>query len=296
MCRQLHFAMTRIIIITLCMIISGCDATGFIYNHGDSLINFQARRYFDLSSEQKPGVKSDINAWLSWHRRTQLLCYANLIDEFESRARQTLSRADLTWLESEISTSYATSLSRAMIPAAQTLSTLNAEQVAHLEKRLAKYQEKLIRKYGLDYQGLQSRRAKKTIRGLKKWFGRLSRAQLTWVKQHSDALPNGYRPWLEYRALRDRTLIRLLRSYTDANTIIQIIKPMWTDTEASMTYDSQALMEELRSQSMDMAVGFYATATPRQKNHFWNQLRNYRDDFRHLAQVDINATCDAQTL
>ena len=286
------FNMTRFLVIALCIILSGCDATQLVYNRANWFLGYEALRYFDLDTAQRPGVKQDIDLWLSWHRRTQLLCYANLIDQFESRTSQGLNKSDLIWLENEFMASYDASISHAMIPIAAILTDLNTKQIAHLEKRLTKYQRKLARKYGLNSKQQKKRRAKKTISGLKKWFGRLSRTQISWLEKRSRELPGATQPWLEYRAQRDQALIDLLRSGNDPDTVVRVIKPMWSNTESFLARDSQLLMEELRTQSMSMAVDFYALTTARQKNHFWNRLRNYREDFHQLASLVPNARCE----
>ncbi len=284
---------TRIFAIVLCLILPGCESPQFFYNHAGWFLNYRADRYLDLGSTQKPYVKQEIRLWLDWHRHAQLLCYADLIDQFETRAREDLTSADLIWLESELSGHYETLLTRAMGPTMRVLSDLDQDQINHLEKRLVKDQSKLKLELKRDSEDQGKGRAKKTIAGLKKWFGGLSRAQIRWVSQRNQELADVDGPWLEYRAQRDRSLIELLRFGTDPKTMARTLTPMWANVEASMSSDTEALMGAIKMQSRVMAVDFYGMATIKQKTHFWKRLQDYRNDFLQLARNKAGATCES---
>jgi delta 1-pyrroline-5-carboxylate dehydrogenase len=292
----MNFHVARIFVLALCLLLTGCDSTRFLYNRADWLLGFQANRYLDLDTSQKSYVKVEIDRWFGWHRRTQLVCYAELIDEFEARARMDLTSDDITWLESEVMGHYENLITTAIQPAAYVLSDLDGQQITHLEKRLAKDRAKLARELSSKFKTRQQRRTKKTVAGIKKWFGKLSRAQVAWISARSQQLPDAYAPWLEYRAQRDGSLIKLLRSQPDAETITSVIEQLWTSAETSMAADTEKLMEEMKAQSKTMAVDFYNTATVKQKTHFWNRLRGYRNDFLLLAKFESSAGCDLPTI
>ncbi len=284
------------IVLALSLVLSGCDSTQFFYNRAHWLLAYRVNHYLDLNPPQKPDVQQKINRWLGWHRRSQLICYAELIEQFEARSQSALSNADLDWLETQLALHYQTLLDKAFDPAAVILSKLDSDQIDHLEKRLRKDHVKLARELKPKLEHRQRQRAKKTQASIKEWFGKLSRTQITWLSKRSSALPDAYATWLEYRVQRDATLIRLLRSQAEPKIITAVIKPMWLNSEASMTSESQALMEDLKTQSKAMAVMFYAMASAKQKTHFWNRLREYRSDFLQLARTEANTACQTSSV
>jgi hypothetical protein len=286
----------RYFIIVVCTVIVGCDSTRFFYNHADWLLNYRADRYFDLDSAQTPAAKQEIANWLAWHRRTQLVCYANLIDQFEDRARVVLSDTDVVWLENRLQDHYGALVASAIEPAALILNDLDEQQINHLERRLAKDQKKFVKEFKPDQQARLHARAKKTVDGIEKWFGKLSRDQVDWLQTNSRELPDLYQPWLEYRALRDRTLIELLRTGADAHAIGRTIAPLWLEPEASMASEAITQMNDMKLKSHQLAVAFYNRATARQKAHFWSRLRDYRNDFLNLANARHHATCELPTI
>lgn len=298
---KLHVA--KICVLALCFILTGCDSTQFFYNRANWLLSYQADRYFDLNRIQTTSVNQAINHWLSWHRRTQLTCYAELIGQFETRARTDLTSADVTWLETELKRHYKAVITSAAAPAAHVLSDLDTDQISHLEKRLAKDHAKLAKQLRFSHERRLNRRAKKTAAGVEKWFGHLSRAQVAWIKKRSKALPDTYAPWLQYREQRDSTLIELLRADADAQTIAHALKPMWTTMESPSKNDddiankTETLMAEMMSQSKALALDFYGLASAEQKAHFWRRLHDYRGDFLQLASVDTSgASCEMPTI
>jgi hypothetical protein len=289
----MKFYVARTVVLALCIVLAGCDSTQFLYNRAHWLLGYQADRYLDLDQVQTVSVNQKLNHWLNWHRRTQLICYAELIIQFETRARTTLTRADIIWLESELKLYYEAAIFSATPPIAQILGDLNSEQIDHLEKRLAKDHAKLARQVRTDDESRLQRRAKKTVGGLKKWFGHLSRTQVAWIEQHSMALPDTYASWLEYREQRDGSLIDLLRANTDPQTIADTIKLLWTGAESPAADKLEALMADMMSQSKKLAIDFYAMASAEQKAHFWRRLNNYRSDFLQLASADTtDAACE----
>ncbi|MBL4621558.1 MAG: hypothetical protein JKY89_04090 [Immundisolibacteraceae bacterium] len=283
----------------LCMLVTGCSNTQLFYNHADWLLGYRANGYFDLTSEQKPAAKLAIANWLSWHRRSQLSCYAGLIDQFETRAADQLTVADMDWLRDEFQRQYQTLVNTAMPAATQILVTLDRDQIAHLEKRLAKDRKKLVKQLKLKPQKRLRERAQKTVDGLPKWFGKLSSAQVDWLMQQSQQLPDTYALWVDYRTERDRRLIEMLRASRSQQVLIETLSPFWADPESVMAAagpDTAILMAKMRVAGHDMAVGFYQLTSHQQRDHFWQRMQEYRRDFLQLASAESNASCQSDGL
>lgn len=278
----------------LCLIIAGCSSTRLFYNQADWLLHYRANHYFNLDSGQKTAAKRQIATWLAWHRQSQLTCYADLISQFETRASNELTVADVAWFESEFRAHYATLVSSAILPASEVLNDLNTNQVNYLEKRLAKDQKKLAKELNRGRPRRLKNRAKKTVVNIEKWFGNLSRQQTNWIKARSMTLPDLYQPWLSYRNRRDQTTLSLLRTGADPSTIAGTIESLWSDPGQAMatSSESEQLLAEMQAQSHLMAVEFYRLASTEQKAHFWRQLDGYRQDFLHLAGSEAGASCE----
>jgi len=291
---KLRFKPMVLALAILCLIIAGCSSTQFFYNRADWLLHYQADHYFNLTKTQKPVARQDIRHLLNWHRHSQLVCYANLIDQFEARANSGLTVADIDWVVDESVVLYEAIVTSAMEPTTRILADLNPKQINHLEKRLAKTQAKLLKELKSGNRRRLQDRAKETATNIEKWFGKLSRSQINWLKARSLELPDLYAPWLEYRAFRDQSLIELLRSGADSQTIAAVIGPLWTDPGEAMSTvapTSSALMEQMEIESHRMAVEFYQLTTAKQRTHFWQRMQRYRTDFLQLAGIEQGATC-----
>ena len=276
------------------MLVNGCSNTQLFYNHADWLLGYRANGYFDLTRAQKPAAKMAIANWLSWHRRSQLSCYAGVIDEFETRATDQLTVADMDWLRAEFQRQYTTLVNNAMPAATQLLVTLDSEQITHLDKRLAKDRRKLAKQLKLTQQQRLHQRAKKTVDGLPNWFGKLSSEQVDWLMQQSQQLPDTYVLWVDYRTQRDRRLISMLRARETQQVLIETLSPLWADPETAMGLigpDAAGLIAKMRVASHDMAAGFYQRTSEQQRRFFWRRVGEYRSDFLALASVETDAGC-----
>ena len=281
-------------LVTFCLLLAGCSNTQLFYNHADWLLGYRANGYFDLTRAQKPAAKMAIANWLSWHRRSQLSCYAGVIDELENRATDQLTVADMEWLRDEFQRQYQVLVNNAMPAATQLLVTLNSEQIAHLQKRLVKERKKVAKQLKLTPQERLHQRAKKTVDGLPNWFGKLSPEQVDWLMEQSQQLPDTYALWVDYRAQRDERLIAMLRAGEPQQVLIETLSPLWADPETAMGSsgpDALALMVKMRLASHDMAVEFYQRASEQQRRFFWRRMGEYRSDFLELARAETDAGC-----
>ena len=66
------------------VLVSGCSAIGLVYKQADTLAFRWLDRYADFDDAQSLRVRESIAAWFSWHRRTQLPDYADLLTGVEA--------------------------------------------------------------------------------------------------------------------------------------------------------------------------------------------------------------------
>jgi hypothetical protein len=79
-------------LIALMLAGGGCSTMRFAYNHGDTLLYWWINAYLDLDSDQSGWVKKDIDNLFSWHRKTQLKDYAQLLTNGQRQLRRQCDR------------------------------------------------------------------------------------------------------------------------------------------------------------------------------------------------------------
>ena len=83
------------------VLVSGCSAIGLVYKQADSLAFRWLDRYAEFDDAQSLRVREAIAAWFTWHRRTQLPDYADLLTGVEADvlADTTAERLCTLWTE-----------------------------------------------------------------------------------------------------------------------------------------------------------------------------------------------------
>src|SRR5215212_1132669 len=65
-------------------IFAGCTALRLGYSQADKVLYYWLDSYADFDTTQAPRVRQAIGDWFSWHRRTQLNDYADLLARVEA--------------------------------------------------------------------------------------------------------------------------------------------------------------------------------------------------------------------
>jgi len=162
----------------------------FAYDNADTFIRWRALQLLDVHGEQESELDERIAAFLKWHRAQELPKYARDADEAAQRVARGLSREDVLWGYDAITVRAADSVRMAAEQVAPVLDRFNAEQVKHLQDRLADENRKFAREYlrGSEKQR-REQRAQRIVSRLEDWLGSLSNAQAERVSQYSESTP-----------------------------------------------------------------------------------------------------------
>ena len=84
----------------LALFVAGCSTIRLTYNNGDTLLYWWINAYVDFESSQSDFVKQDIDEVFSWHRQTQLLDYAALLQRAKQQLAGSLITTEETFMKS----------------------------------------------------------------------------------------------------------------------------------------------------------------------------------------------------
>src|SRR5438067_522319 len=208
------FQRTRMtLLIALMVVIAGCSAIRFTYNHGDTLLYWWLNAYLDLDSDQSDWVKKDIDNLFQWHRTTQLHDYAGVLAKMQRQL------ADGTVTQDELLSDYRDVKARTELLAFKALPQLadlamsiKPDQIVQMEKKFAKNNDDFRKKFmsgSIDDQ--KNERFKKAMEQLNLWFGDFSRDQEAQLRKASDARPLDNDVWLQERVMRQKKIVALLQ-------------------------------------------------------------------------------------
>ena len=121
---------------SLCLLLlQGCSAVRIGYNQAPTLAWWWVDGYMDFNTEQAPRVKDALNQWFAWHRKTQLPEYAKLLATAQVQVLQPATPEQVCRWSDELRALIGRAIDQGVPLAADVLSGLTAEQLAHLERK-----------------------------------------------------------------------------------------------------------------------------------------------------------------
>jgi hypothetical protein len=137
--RALGSAPARIIgALLLVWLLGACSAVKIVYNQSPDLLYFWLDGQLDFSSTQSPKVRDDLANLQDWHRRTQLLPYADLLRNIEQKMTVSLTPSEVCTLVDDARDKIDAIITQAEPAVTATAISLSAAQLQHLEQRNAK--------------------------------------------------------------------------------------------------------------------------------------------------------------
>jgi len=183
----------------------------------------------------------------------------------------------------ELRTRYHQVLERILPDAADLLRQLDAEQVQHLQDKLAEHDRKFVKDF-VDAKVEKRRRdqAKRWVEHLESWVGGLEGAQKELVLKHVRGYADIAAERLADRRYRDGELLRLARSKPPRDETVAALRRLFIDTHTWRSADYQQKLRERDRQVFEMLSELSATFTAEQREHLAGRLRTYMRDIDEI--------------
>lgn len=280
----------RIIGPLLALALAGCSAVRTGYDNAPTLLYWWLDRYVDFSDAQKPLVRDSLAALHAWHRQQELPAYAELLARMQPLARGHVSPDLVCHFTEQIRARIERLAEQTADGLARVAPTLTAQQLRRLAERLEDNNEKW-REEWLDGtpEELLQRRYQRALDRYENFYGTLSDAQKSLLRQ--GLAQSGFDArlaWAE-RLRRQQDLLRVLQQHRGSGS----------DRAAAVQADMRALLQRslqspepayqrqtervLQSGCATLAA-IHNSASPAQRRHLQDKLRDYEDDFRALAR------------
>jgi hypothetical protein len=274
----------RALICALALALAACGtATRLVYDSAEPAVLVIANRYLALEGDQWQRARIGTGRFHAWHRRNEVPRYAALFAEAAGRVQRGLARADVDWAIQSVRTRYAALVEAAVRESMPLVETLDAENVAAVERRFAQEDRKRVREHLSGNLAKHEReRVTALVKRFEEWTGPLTDAQVALVGQFVAATADYPQYAHELRLRRQRELVALL--------------------ERGVREDSPPPAEELRSlfvawglertperrrrdeQFAQLLLGLDRSLTAAQRARVVERLTGYAADARHLAR------------
>ena len=274
----------RAAVLLLGLLLAACGAaTRLAYDNGDAAVLLIADRYLSLQGEQRKLTRAAIHRFHAWHRRTELPRYAALFQSAADRVERGLTRDDVYWAIQNLRLRYAALVEAVVLASAPLVDTLDAENVATLERRFAVEDRKRIREtLSGDAAKRDRARVAAIVARVEEWTGALSDGQEEAVQRFVRATADHPRQVHEFRQRKQRELVALLEQDDGAENgpNAKRLRAFLLGWEA----ERSAADREYHARFAQLILELDRTLTPRQRTHAIERLDRYAEDCRQLSR------------
>jgi len=276
--RAFRFAVVALLALAL----AGCSVARVAYSNAPPAVAWMIDDWFDLHDGQKDWVKERAARLVAWHRASELPEYERFLQEIAVRVSRGIREEDARWAYQGGRALYRRAVERMIPDIADFLMQVTPEQVAYLEKKFDKDNEKSFAQAGATPKDRAEKRAKRFLERLEDWTGRLTGAQRELVAARVKAMPDITDDWLADREKRQGEFVKLLRAKPSRDAMGVGLRRLLLDTDA---WRSPAYLEKMRQrdeQTFAMMAALDTTFGAAQREHIQKKVRGYAADVAYL--------------
>lgn len=280
MLRRLKFLM---VLLTLSLVLAGCNRVGLAYRNLDVIIPWTLNDYLDMNAGQKSWFNDTLKEHLAWHCTTQLSGYLDWLDRLQQMVDSNqVTDAALQTRTVEAKQAIA-EIAREITPSAvQLLQGLDDQQVKDMSDALAKDLRKRQDEYLKPPLAQQIKeRAQRMSKRLDAWIGPLSPAQQNRVTAWSAELGAQNQAWIGNRAHWQAQFIEALQQRHSAD-FPQKIQQLLVDRESLWTPQYRAAYTQTEAAARSLLVDVMAQSSPAQRLKLTQKIDKVRSDFQAL--------------
>lgn len=262
------------------LLLGGCSGVQLVYDNIDTFIRWRLLQFLDVHDAQADELDERIASFLRWHRKNALPKYARDADEAAKRLADGLSQDDLVWGYDAFVAHARESARVAAEQMAPLLDRLNAEQIRHMEQRIAEENRKFARENLRGSERERRRqRAERIVERMEGWVGTLSKAQVERVQQFSARAPL-------LGEMRDRDnkrlqgeMMAIIRAHDSKKRLADRMSNWERGREPAFVAARAVNQHEFEQMLLDLD----RLGTAEQRARLVAELRRYAGEFRALA-------------
>jgi len=273
----------RLLLWLACSLLAGCSTFSLAYNFADWILLWKIDGYFDISAEQEQFLEGRLTELHTWHRIETLPLYAAFLRRVQEQWRDGLTHDEIDGIVATYHELRADLIQRIVPHGALFLTTVDTEQIRHLEQALLKENLRLVNRVGGDPEERRARRIESTLDWLEDWLGSLTPEQEHRIIEWLGHVPDTTDQWLAYRRHRQEELVRLLQSQQHPTVVESQLRDWLATPEKGAPPDYAQSLDQMRKSLKALAWNIDRTLTPQQRTHAVQKLDQLIQELEGLA-------------
>ena len=272
------------------LLLGGCSAVRIGYNQAPTLAWWWLDSYMEFDADQAPRVKSALDQWFAWHRRTQLPDYADLLAAAQRQVMQPATPPQVCRWADELRLRLDTAFAQGVPMAAELLLMLKPAQLAHLQERYRQSNREFADDYLQPPDERLKASVKRAIDRAEMLYGRLDARQRQLVAAGVAASPFDAQLWFaERQAVQAETLQTLSRltaggpARADRDSNLAGLQALAARVQRAPPGPYRDYQRRLTDYNCAFVAQLHNSTTPAQRQAARDKLKDWEEDLRALA-------------
>ncbi len=279
---------TVCILALVLLLLAGCGIISVGYNYADVYLRYSINRYTTFNDAQKALIRTEVDAYMLWHRRHMLPEYVVFLKKLQRivQSDAPLLRDDVRQLRLHLREQYVKTVLPAIAPAAKVLAGLDKAQIQEMSQvfadEAAKYRQKEL---GGTAEEQLHRRGEKTIDFIEDLTGVLDARQLKRMREMNHDLPPATVLYFTRRTDNQRRLIEYLENGNSEAEIIGLLEAWLHNPDNGRSEEERALVRSFEAAADEMIANIYQMLTEKQKKALLKNIVKFANSFEALAST-----------
>jgi len=278
---------TSVLTLLMPLVLGGCSMMQTVYNSSPDLAYWWIDRFVDVSTEQRPVLIDDLQAYQQWHRSTQLPRYAQWLQQLQSMALQDVSEEQSCKVYREIWESLPTLADAADAGLARLAGSLTTEQLDHLRVKLERHHRDWRRDWvEPTADELLKKRVQRARERAEDFYGRLDAQQQRLLRQQAERSPYDVTVTEAIRLRRQEDITTTLRSLPSQRSapdeLRRQARGLLQRSVISPAPAHQAYLDRLNDFNCRAMAQMHNSTSAEQRQSALKRLQKYERDARAL--------------
>jgi hypothetical protein len=254
------------------------------YSNLGPMLTWIVDDYVDLDGAREDWVRVRIDRVLAWHRAEELPRYRALLETMLAKSARPFEVQDIAAHQKELRSAYYRVVAQVLPDTAEFISTMDAFDVEHMEKRFDQENRRFVRDSvkGTPEERLERRR-ERFAGHLESWVGRLTPEQRALIAGRYPQLRDIGDELLAERRYRQSELLALARAKPARPVLEAGLRRIFLETDGWRRPEYAAKLRERDAQLHAMISELSATLTEEQRRHLQNRIRRFLGDITTLT-------------
>jgi len=267
------------------ILFTACSSNKLAYNNLDRIIPWYVDDYVSLNKDQKQLLRTFLNEKLSWHRKTQLPQYVQILNAISLDLDKPLTHPQIAAYYADYNRLWNQIIAELVPDIATILSSASETQINQLLMSLRSQNEDLRQQYILPARrDVVELRARATMDQLEHWIKYLTPEQEKSILAWSENLLAVNEQWMYYRLLWQQSFKLALQHRQQGAEFEKLLAQLFLQPDQFWSPLYTIAVRENESRTIDLYVSLFSSLKPDQKRYFLHKLEALRNDLQQLTR------------